>query len=40
MVDINPKRSLIISTVSGLKALGNKKDLQTRLVKMSTKCCL
>ena len=40
MVAINPKWKLIKSNVSGLKALGNKKDVQTKLVKRSTKCCL
>ena len=40
MVDINPKTQLIKSNVSGLKALGNKKDVQAEFVKRSTKCCL
>lgn len=33
MVDINPNRSLIISSVCRFKALGNNKDVLTRLVK-------
>lgn len=40
VVNRKPKTSLIISNISGLKALANKKDIQVRLVKWSTKCCL